>query len=161
MKRTITTIQGPLALAILSAVLAFGATGAALAFTTAGVPFLVATAATSAMLGVVLHAVLRRQPMPMSTSTSEQHGEAAALVQLEAYRDYTMALRHDIRGVLSPALMMSDRLINHEDKGVQRAGHAVVRSVERVTALLATHKDALALEPEAAPTVPGVPAPPR
>lgn len=141
-------------MATLAGVLVFGATGAALALTGAGVPFLASAVLTSMAAGLVLHAALRGQTVP------ERPGEAEALRQLEAYRGYTAVLRHDIRGVLSPALMMSDRLLNHEDKGVQRAGQAVVRSVERATALLATHKEALSAVPEAASTVPDAPAPP-
>ena len=151
---TVTSVQGPRALATLSGVLAFGATGAALALTGAGLPFLLAALAASAALALVMHAALRRQAVP------EHPGEAIALAQLEAYRTYTAALRHDIRGVLSPALMMSDRLLNHEDKGVQRAGQAVVRSVERATALLATHKESLSADPAPAQATPAAPAPP-
>lgn len=152
---------------MLSGVLTFGATGAALALTGAGVPFLVSAVLMAAAAGVVMYAVLRRRPVADTSGEvggeagGEVGGEVAALAQLEAYRDYTAGLRHDIRGVLSPALMMSDRLLNHEDEGVQRAGQAVVRSVERATALLATHKDAMAAGPEAGAATPDAPAPPR
>ena len=146
---------------MLSGVLAFGATGATLALTGAGVPFLVSAALTSGAVGVVMYAALRHQAVA-GASGPDRSGEEAALARLEVYRGYTAGLRHDIRGVLSPALMMSDRLLNHEDKGVQRAGHAVRRSVERATALLATHKDAMPGEPEAGPATPDAPAvPPR
>ena len=42
-------------------------------------------------------------------------------------------LRHDIRGFLSPALLVADRLIAHADPGVQKAGNTVVHAIERVT----------------------------
>lgn len=142
---------------MLSGVLAFGATGAALALTGAGVPFLVSTVLTCGAAGVVMYAALRHRTAA-GGSAPDRSGEAAALARLEAYRGYTAALRHDIRGVLSPALMMSDRLINHKDKGVQRAGHAVVRSVERATALLATHREAMTAEPGAGAATPDAPA---
>ena len=52
------------------------------------------------------------------------------------------ALRHNLRGALSPALMMADRLIAHGDPAVQRAGEIVVRSIDRATALItATKRD--------------------
>ncbi len=46
-------------------------------------------------------------------------------------------LRHDLRGALSPALLIADRLINHEDPKVRRAGEIVVKSVDRASTLLA------------------------
>ena len=49
-------------------------------------------------------------------------------------------LRHDLRGVLSPALMVADRLVNNPDPAIRRAGDAVVRSVDRATALLTASK---------------------
>ena len=52
----------------------------------------------------------------------------------------TAALRHDLRGALSPALMVSDRLIAHADPAVRRAGEAVVRSIERAAALVSATK---------------------
>ena len=46
-------------------------------------------------------------------------------------------LRHDIRGALSPALLIADRLLSHADPSVQRAGQIMVRTVDRATGLLA------------------------
>ncbi len=51
-------------------------------------------------------------------------------------RDALSALRHDLRGILSPALLMSDRLIAHPDPAIQRAGDVILRTVERATARL-------------------------
>jgi hypothetical protein len=45
-------------------------------------------------------------------------------------------LRHDLRGVLSPALLTADRLLNHADPKVKRAGEIMVRAVERASELL-------------------------
>ena len=148
-------LHGPVRLSILAAVLAFGATGVALALAGLGVPFLVASTVSAAAAGFVQYAVLRGLPPP------DRSAELTAVARLDAYRSYTATLRHDIRGVLSPALMMSDRLLNHGDKGVQRAGQVVVRSVERATALLGAHKDALADDPAPAiaPPVDPVPLP--
>lgn len=133
-------LQGPVRLSILSGVLAFGALGVALALAGAGVPFPLAGLLSSAAAGLVLYAALRQVPPP------DRSAEMAAVATLEAYRGHTAALRHDLRGVLSPALMMSDRLLRHQDPTVQRAGQAVVRSVERATALLSSHKDALSAD---------------
>ncbi len=129
-------------LAVLAGILAFGATGAALALTGAGVPFLLSALLAAAAAGLVQRAAMRRQPV----AVPDRSGEAALAARLESYRAATAALRHDLRGVMSPALMMSDRLVNHADPAVQRAGQAVVRSIERSTALLATHRETLAAE---------------
>ena len=49
-------------------------------------------------------------------------------------------LRHDLRGALSPALLVSDRLVGHTDPAVAKAGGIVVRAVERATGLLEVNK---------------------
>lgn len=52
----------------------------------------------------------------------------ARLGELEAA---ISALRHDLRGVLSPALLVADRLLAHSDPKVARAGETVVKAVRR------------------------------
>ena len=47
--------------------------------------------------------------------------------------DSVAVLRHDLRGILSPALLVTDRLLTHDDPSVQRAGEVVARTVQRVT----------------------------
>ena len=61
---------------------------------------------------------------------------AAAQVQVAELRASLSSLRHDIRGILSPVLLMADRLLSHEEPGVRRAGDVMVRTVERATARL-------------------------
>lgn len=51
-------------------------------------------------------------------------------------------LRHDLRGALSPALLTADRLINHDDPKVRRAGEIMVKSVDRASSLLADPSEA-------------------
>ena len=131
-------LRGPGRLAILAGILALGAIGLALAMTGAGVPFLVSGLLAALAAGFVEYAALRwqdslRPALPASESDA----------RIEIYRAHTAALRHDLRGVLSPALMVSDRLVNHQDPTVQRAGQTVVRSIERATALIVSHRDAL------------------
>ncbi|MEJ1977434.1 MAG: hypothetical protein WDN49_16385 [Acetobacteraceae bacterium] len=63
--------------------------------------------------------------------------EAALANRIEAQR----RLRHDLRGVLSPALLTADRLLNNTDPVVKRAGEMMVVAVERATALLAEDVD--------------------
>ena len=43
---------------------------------------------------------------------------------------------HDLRGLLAPAMLASERLQNHTDPAVQKSGNILVRSVERATELV-------------------------
>ena len=137
--------------AVLGAGSAFGATGGALALMGLGVPFLAATAATSACVGLVVYAALHwagtADARPAPVVQADPHAEVAAAEARSA------TLRHALRGALSPALMVSDRLVSHADPDVKRAGEMVVRSIERATALISAAK------PQAASaTVPAAPA---
>jgi len=63
--------------------------------------------------------------------------EAAAEAQLADMRSAASRLRHDLRGILSPALLCADRLANSDDPVVRKAADIVIRSVERASARLA------------------------
>ena len=65
----------------------------------------------------------------------------AAIVEPEDISVTIKALRHDLRGILSPAMLIADRLQTHADPAVQRAGEVVMRTVERAAARLAETKD--------------------
>ena len=56
-------------------------------------------------------------------------------------------LRHDIRGALSPVLLVADRLLNHADPAVKRSGEIMVKTVDRAIALLAESGEAEANPP--------------
>lgn len=127
-------LNGVVRQSVVAGVMAFGATGATLALVGLGVPYWVASLAMAVAAGVVVYAVLRTQPGP------DRSVEEELRRQLAEYRAQSATMRHDLRGMLSPALMMSDRLVRHADPGVQRAGNAVVRSIERVTGLLTENK---------------------
>ena len=60
------------------------------------------------------------------------------LARLEAT---TSSLRHDLRGILAPALLVADRLLAHDDPKIARAGEVVVKSVRRAEARLMETKD--------------------
>jgi signal transduction histidine kinase len=62
----------------------------------------------------------------------------ARLAELEAQM---ATLRHDLRGILSPALLTADRLLDSRDPVARRAGEVMVRTVERTTARLAETKE--------------------
>jgi len=47
-------------------------------------------------------------------------------------------INHDLRNLMTPALMVADRLQNSADPQVSRAGGLLVNAIERATALIAT-----------------------
>ena len=130
---TNTSVQERWRLPAIGAACAFGAAGGVLALIGLGIPFIMAAVALALCVGVVLYAI---QPAAPPASN-----EPALQARLDELITVNRALRHDLRGVLSPALMLSDRLLNHADPGIRRAGEAVVKSVERATAILAASKD--------------------
>ncbi len=136
-------LRGPGRLAVLAGVLALGSIGLTLAMTGAGVPFIASGLLAAVAAGFVEYAALRLQKPVVPANETDN--------RLDTYRAHTAALRHDLRGVLSPALMVSDRLVNHQDPAVQRAGQTVVRSIERATALIVSHRDALTPEQDNQP----------
>ncbi len=64
----------------------------------------------------------------MSIETSDTAQKLKRLAELEAA---TSSLRHDLRGMLAPALLVADRLLAHADPKVVKAGETVVKSVRR------------------------------
>ncbi len=76
-----------------------------------------------------------------ATTSRGQLAEArAAQVQLAELRKQVSTLRHDVRGILSPALLVADGLLNHAEPKVKRAGDVMVRTVERASERLAELK---------------------
>lgn len=63
-----------------------------------------------------------------ATPDQDVAGKLARLAELEAT---TSRLRHDLRGVLAPALLVVDRLLAHSDPKVVRAGETVVKAIRR------------------------------
>ncbi len=62
---------------------------------------------------------------------------AQQLARLAALEAATSSLRHDLRGILSAAMLVSDRLITHSDPKVVRAGETIIMAVNRATERLA------------------------
>jgi len=60
------------------------------------------------------------------------------LAELEAA---TSSLRHDVRGMLAPALLVTDRLLAHSDPKVVRAGETVVKAVRRAEERLVSTRE--------------------
>ena len=87
---------------------AFGAAGAVLALMGAGVPFLLAAIIAAVCAGLLVYGVGRvllrpaLEPMPPAIDLESR---------VRLLEESSAHLRHDLRGVLSPALMMADRLL--------------------------------------------------
>ena len=125
-----------LRISLIGAGSAFGAAGAVLALMGVGAPFVLAASIASAGVGVILYMAAPR----LDSTTPGQI--VAANARAEAIEKQAAGLRHDLRGALSPALIMSDRLLESTDPAVRRTGEAVIRSIERAAALLAAAKPA-------------------
>lgn len=117
---------------LVGAASAFGASGAVLALIGVGAPFLVAALGASACAGLVLYGL-----MPAASAAP---GQAAAQARADEIEARASGLRHDLRGALSPALILSDRLLASTDPAIRKAGEAVVRSIEQASALIAASK---------------------
>ena len=157
MSRTMTMIS------LLGAGLAFAASCATLALMGLGVPMLLAALVAAAAAGLVLHAVLLAQvarPMAALQARVDDGASSAAAIaaRLSDVETRAASMRHDLRGVLSPALMVTDRLLNNPEPTVQRAGQAVIRSVERATAIIQASKPETAAAAPAPSTEPAGPA---
>ena len=70
-------------------------------------------------------------------TTSNDPEIAQKLRRLEELEAATAALRHDVRGMLAPALLVTDRLLAHADPKVVKAGETVVKAVRRAEERLA------------------------
>ena len=127
------------ALSVIGGAAAFGASGVVLALMGAGMPFLAAALIAAACTGLLLYGVGRVLPdQPLESPPQPPALDLESRVRL--LEESSAHLRHDLRGVLSPALMMADRLLKNEDPAIRRAGQAVVRSVERATTLIVENK---------------------
>jgi hypothetical protein len=142
-------MQTHVRISLIGAASAFGATGAAFALLGLGVPFLLAALGASACVGLVLFSAMPRDAPTTPDAAAAQ--VRAAQARIDAIEQQIAGLRHDLRGALSPALIMSDRLVDSTDPAIRRAGEAVVRSIEKAAALLAASKAASKTPADAAP----------
>ena len=96
-------------------------------------PYILGAALSGLGAGLLVYGLGRwleaRSPAPVVV-------EDPAVARLAVLEREMSTLRHELRGALSPALMVSDRLLRSEDPLIRRAGDAVVRSVERATTLI-------------------------
>lgn len=78
--------------------------------------------------------------MPGQSGDAPGSGEddvARKLARLAELEAATSSLRHDLRGMLAPALLVADRLLAHADPKVVKAGETVVNSIKRAGERLA------------------------
>ncbi len=59
-----------------------------------------------------------------------------AVDRREAPEKTASALRHDLRGILSPIVLVADRLQGNADPAIQRAAQVLLQSVDRAIARL-------------------------
>ena len=59
--------------------------------------------------------------------------ESQAVARLHTLEARTSSLRHDLRGILSPAYLTAERLLNHADPVARRAGEMMMQTVERAS----------------------------
>jgi hypothetical protein len=60
----------------------------------------------------------------------------AAQSRVEQLERLVSELRHDLRGAVSPAVLVADRLRQNADPAVQRSGKTINIVIERVLAIL-------------------------
>jgi hypothetical protein len=60
----------------------------------------------------------------------------AAQGRVEELERLVSELRHDLRGAVSPAALIADRLLQNSDPAVQRSGKTISVVVDRVLAIL-------------------------
>ncbi len=71
------------------------------------------------------------------TSCARKLSTAESLqTEVSSRAEQQRRLRHDLRGALSPAMLIADRLVSHADPAVKRSGDILLRSVERATEML-------------------------
>ncbi|MDT7949930.1 MAG: hypothetical protein RQ966_00340 [Acetobacteraceae bacterium] len=124
------------ALALLGGIASFAACGLSLALLGLGLPYALGAAISSACGGLLIYSLGRWAVARGAAAAPAEPAEAPALARLAQLEREMSSLRHELRGALSPALMVSDRLLKNDDPLVRRAGDAVVRSIERATALI-------------------------
>jgi hypothetical protein len=119
------------AVLLVAAWLASGAAGPVLVLAGAGLGWLIARMAAPAVT-----AAPTQVPVPSEVEAPSVKPDPA--IEGAAIT----ALRHDLRGILSPAMLIADRLAAHGDPAVQRAGDVIARTVDRAAARLAETKKA-------------------
>ena len=85
----------------------------------------------------VMSRMLARERGVSRVLRAQRDEAAGAHVKLAELQGQISALRHDVRSILSPALLVADRLMSNQDAGIKRAGEVMIRTVERAVSRLA------------------------
>lgn len=144
-------------LAALAGCLVAAAVLASWAAATSAVAGVLAALLAGAVVGITVHGLLQARVLrplgklhaaaglpgtaglpELEAAFADLQHRAERLARLEAQ---TSGLRHDLRGILSPALLTADRLTGHEDPKVARTGEVVIRAINRATDRLSATKD--------------------
>ncbi len=127
--------------AFAAAALGYGAClegGVLLPSATAWLAFAAGAALAGGVAGLVLDRIalapLRALAVELDAARA---GRLALEAELASRTEQQRRLRHDLRGAMSPVLLVADRLGAHPDPAVKRSSDIMVRTVERATALLA------------------------
>jgi hypothetical protein len=124
-------------LSVVGGIAAFAACGLSLALLGLGLPYLLCAVVSGICAGLLIYSMGRwALPGPPVTRPSTPPSLDPAVERLAVLEREMSLLRHELRGALSPALMVSDRLLRSDDPLIRRAGDAVVRSIDRATALI-------------------------
>jgi hypothetical protein len=62
--------------------------------------------------------------------------DQSAQARIEQLERLVSELRHDMRGAISPAVLIADRLMRNGDPVVQRSGRTIQAVVDRVLSIL-------------------------
>lgn len=78
----------------------------------------------------------RRRGRPTATEMQALARAEQAEARVAELAGQSARLRHDLRGILSPAMLMADRLAMSEDPVSRRAGESMIATIERADARL-------------------------
>ena len=84
------------------------------------------------IFGWLVRHISQRAPAPAPIPA----GVAEAADKLHVLEAKTSSLRHDLRGILSPAYLTAERLLTHADPQAKRAGEMMIKTIERASARL-------------------------
>jgi hypothetical protein len=74
-------------------------------------------------------------------------------VRIEELEKLVSSLRHDLRGAITPALLVADRLRLNCDPSIQRAGTRITEMIERILSTLNATYHAVPPRGEAGPSI--------
>ena len=97
-----------------------------------------AFAAASILAGCLAAVLMQRLSLAPTRAelTALRQQVAADEALLAARAEQQRRLRHDLRGALSPVMLVADRLSAHADPAVKRSADIMLRTVDRAAQLL-------------------------